>query len=32
MKQIQSIAGGFLVIVSLGGGAFSLDSRFNKNS
>ena len=31
MKNI-SIAGGFLMIVSLGGGAFSLDSRFNKNS
>jgi putative oxidoreductase len=30
MKNI-SIAGGFLMIVSLGGGAFSLDSRFNKN-
>jgi hypothetical protein len=32
MKQIQSIAGGFLMIVSLGGGAFLFDSRVNKNS
>ena len=29
MKNI-SIAGGFLMIVALGGGAFSLDNRFNK--
>ena len=31
MKNI-SIAGGFLMIVSLGGGAFSLDNRSNKGS
>jgi putative oxidoreductase len=30
MKNI-SIAGGFLMIVSLGGGAFSLDNRLNKD-
>ena len=31
MKNI-SIAGGFLMIVSLGGGAFALDNRLNKKS
>ena len=31
MKNI-SIAGGFLMIVSFGGGAFSLDNRSNKGS
>jgi len=31
MKNI-SIAGGFLMIVSLGGGAYSLDNRLNKRS
>jgi len=30
MKNV-SIAGGFLMIVSLGGGAFSLDSRLNRD-
>ena len=31
MKNI-SIAGGFLMIVSLGGGAYALDNRLNKSS
>ena len=31
MKNI-SIAGGFLMIVAMGGGAFALDNRFNKKS
>ena len=31
MKNI-SIAGGFLMIVSLGGGAYALDNRLNKRS
>ena len=31
MKNI-SIAGGFLMIVAMGGGAFSLDNRLNKKS
>ena len=29
MKNV-SIAGGFLMLVAMGGGAFSLDNRFNK--
>ena len=31
MKNI-SIAGGFLMLVAMGGGAFALDNRFNKKS
>jgi putative oxidoreductase len=31
MKNV-SIAGGFLMLVAMGGGAFSLDSRFNKQT